>query len=142
VRRGLFRELTRYVATGGAAALVDSGVFATMLRVGLGTAVAGSFSFCIAAVVNFLLTSRFVFAEPATLRRFRLFFLGALAGMAINVSVTVAVVAALAWPPLLCKIIGIGTAFIANFAINALIVFRAAPAQRLGAAEPGCASGD
>jgi putative flippase GtrA len=112
-----------YLFTGGAAAIVDVGGFWGLHAAGLAIAPAAILSFCLAAVVNYLLTSRFVFSQRAGLRRFALFFAFALVGLTINASVTTAV-ALLGVFPVLAKVAGVAVAFVANFLMNALIVFR------------------
>lgn len=122
--RAHIRGLLRYVATGGAAAVVDLGGFLLLTSQAVAVAPAAVISFVAAAVVNYMLTSRFVFASQASLRRFALFFAVALVGLAVNVGVTVLAATVLHLPPGFAKVIGIGTAFLLNFALNAGIVFR------------------
>jgi putative flippase GtrA len=90
--------------------------------------------FCVAAVANFRLTTRFVFRQQATARGFALFLIAALIGLGVNLSVTPAGIAVLGLPPIAAKIGGIWTAFMLNFALNVGIVFRnrCAPAARPG----------
>lgn len=119
-------KLLPYAMTGGIAAVVDAGGFALLLNAKLGVAVAGVFSFCIAAVVNYLLTSRFVFGREVSLRGFTLFFSAALIGLSINVGITLLGFYVLGLQPVVAKLIGIGTAFFVNFLINLRVVFRPA----------------
>ena len=131
--RALLARLMGYGVTGGIAAIVDAGGFALLLRAGLGVAAAGTASFCAAAVVNYLLSSRFVFAGRRSAQGFALFFVVALIGLAVNLGITLAGVYWLGIPPVPAKIVGIGVAFLVNFALNLRIVFRpsgaAAPRQ-------------
>jgi putative flippase GtrA len=129
--RALLAKLIGYGVTGGIAAIVDAGGFALLLKAGLGVAAAGTASFGAAAVVNYVLSSRFVFAGRASPQGFALFFVVALIGLAVNLGVTLAGVYWLGLPPLAAKITGIGVAFLVNFALNLRIVFRSA-----GAAAP------
>jgi putative flippase GtrA len=122
--RTLLAKLLGYGVTGGIAAIVDAGGFALLLRAGLGVAAAGTASFCAAAIVNYALSSRFVFAGRATAQGFALFFVVALIGLAVNLGITLAGVYWLDLPPLLAKIAGIGVAFLVNFALNLRVVFR------------------
>jgi putative flippase GtrA len=117
-------QLARYLLTGGAAAVVDLGGFSVLLRLGLPIAAAATLSFCVAALVNYALTARFVFGTGASARGFGLFFAVALVGLAINVGVTVLLSAQSGLLPELAKVGGIAVAFLANFAMNKLIVFR------------------
>ena len=84
----------------------------------------GILSFCIAALVNYGLSSRFVFAHSATAQGFALFFVAALIGLSVNLGVTLAGVYLAGLVPIVAKIVGIGTAFLVNFALNLLVVFR------------------
>jgi putative flippase GtrA len=131
--RALLAKLIGYGVTGGIAAIVDAGGFALLLHLGLGVAAAGTASFCTAAVVNYALSSRFIFAGRASPKGFFLFFGVALIGLAINLGITLTGVYWLGLPPLLAKIAGIGAAFLVNVALNLRIVFRpsgeAAPRQ-------------
>lgn len=116
-------HFVRYVIVGGGAAIVDFGGFVVLIALGLPVLVAAATSFAVAAVVNFTFSALFAFRSPPTWRRFALFVAFALVGLAINTAATVLAVAAGA-PPWLGKIIGIGTAFLFNFALNRMIVFR------------------
>jgi putative flippase GtrA len=122
--RSTLTKLVRYGVTGGIAAIVDAGGFALLLEAGLAVAGAGTLSFCIAALVNYGLSSRFVFARSATAQGFALFFVAALLGLSVNLGVTLAGVYLAGLPPIVAKIAGIGTAFLVNFALNLLVVFR------------------
>jgi putative flippase GtrA len=61
-----------------------------------------------------------VFARSASAPGFALFFVAALIGLSVNLGVTLAGVYLAGLPP----IVGIGTAFLVNFALNLLVVFR------------------
>jgi putative flippase GtrA len=117
------RTLFRYILTGGSAAVVDVSVFAALHRAGVPIAVAATCSFCVAAMVNYTLTSIFVFRKPLSPRGFVMFFGVALLGMSINVGVTVAGSALTPLGPILSKVAGIGTAFLLNFWLNSTFVF-------------------
>ncbi len=82
-------RLLGYASTGGTAAIVDIGGFRLLSTVGTHVIIAATCSFCVAAVVNFLLTSRWVFHVRATGRGFFLFLMGATAGLLVNVAVDV-----------------------------------------------------
>jgi putative flippase GtrA len=126
--RALLVRLLRYGVTGGIAAIVDAGGFALLLQAGLGVAFAGCTSFGVAAVVNYLLSSRFVFSSGATAQGFARFFVAALIGLLVNVGVTLAGVYWIGLPPVAGKILGIGIAFLVNFTVNLMFVFRVADA--------------
>jgi putative flippase GtrA len=122
-------KLIRYFFTAGAAAVVDVGGFA-LLREVMPLAVAAVTSFCLSTVVNYLLTSRYVFARAATIRGYGLFFVGALGGLLVNVGMTLAGSLYVGIAPVLAKLIGVGTAFLANFWLNQRFVFRTATVGR------------
>jgi putative flippase GtrA len=125
-----FAKLRLYGLTGGAAAVVDIGVFAVLKSGPLPVPAAAASAFGVAALVNYALTSRFVFREPMSWRRFRAFLVFAIVGAGVNVGVTSLGALALGAPALLAKASGIGTAFLVNFWMNAVIVFRSpAPAD-------------
>lgn len=117
-------KIIAYAMTAGVAAVVDAGGFALLVQAGMVIPAAGLLSFAIAAIVNYLLTSRFVFAQSASLRGFALFFSAALVGLSVNVGLTVLGVYALGLQPVVAKLFGIGTAFFVNFLINLRVVFR------------------
>jgi putative flippase GtrA len=122
------RQLLRYVVSGGTAAVVDVGGFALLRLIGMPIALCAVVSFCVAAVVNFLLSSRYVFHRTPTVRGFCLFFAAALGGALLNVSVTLLGSLYLRLLPELAKILGCGIAFLCNFWINQRVVFRRGPA--------------
>jgi putative flippase GtrA len=117
------RKLLQYGVTGGVAAVVDAGGFVLLVNAKLNIVVASCLSFCIAVLVNYSLTSRFVFNCKTTFGGLATFAAAALIGLMVNVGITLlgAVVAGL--PPLAAKLVGIGTAFIVNFLINLRVVF-------------------
>ncbi len=118
------QKLGRYFFTGGLAAIIDLGFFTFLENSGLKIWIAALLSFLIAAVVNYLASASFVFKQRTTFHRFLLFLLGALCGLAVNVSVTSISAAFIGLIPIYAKIFGIGTAFGFNFLINANFVFK------------------
>jgi putative flippase GtrA len=121
--RDFVRRFLQYGVTGGIAAVVDAGGFILLMHSRLSIVVAGCLSFCVAALVNYNLTSRFVFNCEATIRGFAQFVAAALIGLTVNVGVTFVGVFTMALPPLVAKLMGICIAFVANFLINLRIVF-------------------
>ncbi|MEM1131183.1 MAG: GtrA family protein [Pseudomonadota bacterium] len=113
-----------YLASGGTAAVVDLGAYIVLVHLDLAPFPAAVLSFCFACVVNFLLSARYVFRTDAGLARFRQFFVFAVIGLVINATVTTAVASVLPEPIWLPKLVGIAVAFVFNFLINALHVFR------------------
>lgn len=123
----LRRQGARYLLTGGSAAVVDVCVFAALIRAGSPVVVAATASFLVGSVVNYLLASRFVFPHARSLRRYLMFLAGASAGLVVNVALTSFLVTHTPLVPVAAKIVSIGVAFVFNFAINALVVFRHPP---------------
>ena len=119
-----FGQLGRYVLTGGSAAVVDLGVFALLHPAVLPVPAAAACSFGLAAVENYVVTSRFVYRQPLSVRRWLMFLLFAFLGFVVNVSTTVAVADLTPLPSVVAKIVGIGTAFFLNFLLNSIVVFR------------------
>ena len=116
-------KLFGYFLTGGTSALVDVGGFYFLFKYGFNIFLAASISFSLAAIVNYQLTSRFVFNQIPTKNRFYKFLIVALFGLAINVSITGVLVNFLDYNPILSKLIAVVLAFIVNFSLNLMIVF-------------------
>lgn len=127
--KDLARKLSRYVCTGGAAAIVDAGGFWILCLFRMPIIPAATISFSAAAVVNFLLTSKLVFRQRATPQRFLLFVSVAIIGLCVNVGITWVGIVYLGVRPVFAKIGGIASAFSLNFTLNAAVVFRAAGFQ-------------
>jgi putative flippase GtrA len=123
-------KLLRYFFTAGAAAIVDVGGFALLCLTPLPIAASAVASFCAATVVNYLLTSRYVFNRASTLRGFGLFFVAAVGGLIVNVSMTLVGSLYFGIAPVLAKLVGVGTAFLVNFWLNLRIVFRTPSVER------------
>ena len=121
--RGFVWRLLQYGVNGGIAAVVDAGGFVLLVNAKLSIVVASCLSFCIAAFVNYNLTSQFVFDREATVRGFASFLVAALIGLTVNIGVTFMGVFMMGLPPLAAKLMGIAIAFIVNFLINLRIVF-------------------
>jgi putative flippase GtrA len=122
-------KLVRYFFTAGMAAVVDVGGFAILRLTPIPIAVAAVMSFCIAAIANYLLSSRYAFHRVPTLRGFGLFLVAALGGLAVNVSVTLLGSVYFGIAPVLAKIGGVGTAFLFNYWLNLRVVFRSGRAE-------------
>jgi len=119
----------RYFFTAGAAAIVDVGGFAILCAI-FPIAVSAVTSFCAATIVNYLLSSRFAFHRMPSLRGFGLFFVAAVGGLLVNVSVTVIGSLCVGIAPVLAKIVGVGIAFLFNFWLNLRVVFRLPAEER------------
>jgi putative flippase GtrA len=119
----LFDRLPGYFVTAGFAAVVDIGGFWALASIGLTIALAAGVSFMVAAVVNYALSTRFVFRQPASLGGFGRFLSAAVVGLGINVGVTT-LLAHQGLAPVLAKVAGVGSAFIVNYVLVTLLVFR------------------
>jgi len=120
----LDNKLVRYFFTAGTAAVVDVGGFA-MLRLALvPIAISAVTSFCVATVVNYILSSRYAFNKAPSLRGYGLFFIAAVGGLIVNVAVTLIGSFYVGMAPVVAKIAGVGTAFLFNFWLNLRVVFR------------------
>lgn len=122
-------KLFRYFLTAGTASVVDVGGFALLCLIPLPIAAAAITSFLVAAVVNYLLSSRLAFNAVPSFTGFGVFLLAALGGLLVNVSMTLIGTTYLSLAPVVAKIIGVGTAFLVNFWINLRVVFRARPVE-------------
>lgn len=120
----ILSKAIRYVFTGGLASVVDLGVFRGLLSISVPLGFSATSSWLIAATVNYGLTSRYVFKQAVSHKRASLFLMGALLGLSINVCMTLLLVRNFEIPPFWAKFLGIGTAFIFNFLINLLWVFK------------------
>lgn len=119
--------LLRYLMTGGTAAAVDIGGFALLSWTRVPLVFAAACSFGAATVVNFLLSSRWVFRATPTQRKYLVFLMGAVLGLLVNVGLTYIGIMYLELPRTPAKALAIGTTFLLNFWINARVVFRTEP---------------
>lgn len=120
----VLQKFIGYFVTGGLAAVVDAGGFGILHALGLAVLPAAVTSFVTAAVVNYQLSSRYVFNHKPTKAHFYKFFVVALIGLAVNVGITYWLVINTTLLPILAKVIAIGVAFFVNFLLNLLIVFK------------------
>lgn len=119
----LENRIARYALTGGAAAVVDVGGFALLAASGVQVVPAATCSFLAATVVNFLLTSRWVFSQRATVRRYALFLPGTLLSLVVNVTITSICAIELGLPRGISKVVAVGMTFLLSYWINARFVF-------------------
>lgn len=118
-------EFLRYLVTGGTAFIVDAGGFAVLNLLGVAVLPAAAASFAAAAVVNYALTSAFVFGGPRRSAGQALGFLAvALVGLALNSLLTVGFHAWFDMPAPLAKVAAIAVTLLWNFTANKRLVFK------------------
>ena len=113
-----------YTLVGGLAAGVDIGGFHWLAPRLEPLLLAAVLSFVLAAMVNYTLSSLWVYRRPwRSLRRAALFLAFACLGLAVNAGVTWWL--ASAWPvhATLAKVGGVASAFLINFWMNTRLVF-------------------
>lgn len=119
------RQAFGYLLVGGLAAIVDIGLFHWLTVRSTQVLLPAIFSFLVAAVVNYALSSVWVYRRQwRSWRRASMFLLFALIGLCINAGVTWWLAGNFAILPTLAKVGGVGIAFVANFLMNTFIVFR------------------
>jgi putative flippase GtrA len=121
---GMISKFSGYIVTGGIAAVVDLGGFRLLIASGFPLIASAILSWLIAAVVNYNLTSRFVFKHAPNRQHGLVFLLAAAVGLSVNAGMTTLSAEYFGADPVLAKFIGIGTAFFFNFLLNLLVVFR------------------
>jgi putative flippase GtrA len=118
-------EFLRYLVTGGTAFIVDAGGFAMLNALGVPVLPAAAASFTAAAIVNYALTSAFVFGATRRSAGQVLGFLAvALVGLALNSLLTAGFHAWLGIPAPLAKVAAIAVTLLWNFTANKRLVFR------------------
>ena len=120
-----------YTLAGGLAAGVDIGGFHWLAPRLQPLLLAAVLSFVLAAMVNYTLSSLWVYRRRwRSLRRLTLFLALACMGLAVNASVTWWLASTLPLHMTLAKVGGVAAAFGLNFWMNTRLVFgRAAPSQ-------------
>lgn len=117
-------KIVKYAGTAGVAAIVDIGLFWGLSELSVPVAIAAVASFLVASVVNYTLTAPYVFQSPMSFLQYGMYLSTASLGFAINVGVTLYLSEVVGFIPPLAKLIGVGIAFFANFALNSALVFR------------------
>lgn len=125
-RAVLARQAMGYLLVGGLAAVVDIGLFHLLVSRVEGVLLPAAASFLVAAVVNYSLSSVWVYRRQwRSISRAATFLLFALVGLCINAGGTWWLVHFLPIPATLAKVGGVGIAFAVNFLMNTFVVFRA-----------------
>lgn len=123
----LARQALGYLMVGGLAAVVDIGLFHLLVSHfdNAGVLLPAAASFAVAAVVNYSLSSVWVYRRQwRSWRRAGMFLLFALVGLCINAGATWWLAHTLPVVPTLAKVGGVAIAFVVNFLMNTFIVFR------------------
>ena len=120
-----------YTLAGGLAACVDIGGFHWLAPRLQPLLLAAVLSFVLAAMVNYTVSSLWVYRRRwRSLRRVALFLAFACVGLAVNAGVTWWLASTLPLHATLAKVGGVATAFGINFWMNTQLVFaRAGPSQ-------------
>jgi putative flippase GtrA len=120
-------KLVRYFFVGGAAALVDFGLFALLARVaGLPWFPVALFSFTLATLLNYLLSVRHVFESGIRFTRrheLMLVYLVSAVGLAINQVVLWFGIESARVDMLVAKLIATGTVFFWNYGARRYFIF-------------------
>ncbi len=121
----LKRSALPYVVVGGLAAVIDLVVFTWLAPRIYWTFVAALMSFIVAAAFNYTMSAVWVYRKDwRSLQRATSFLIFAGAGVSVNATVTAVLADFASLNPTLAKVAGIGVAFILNFVVNTIVVFR------------------
>ena len=118
----------RYLSSSVVALCADAGCFLIALQLGMSPARAAALGFCLGIAVNWVVSSRVMFADcvaqaGAERRRQQLLFaLSALVGLGLTTGI-VGGAAALAINPRLAKLVAVGVSFVTTSGMRHLLVF-------------------
>jgi putative flippase GtrA len=120
----LYGGIVRYAITGGVAAVIDVGGFACLSLTAMPVISAATCSFLTATVVNYILTSTFVFRTRVTFKRYFRFLAGSLFSLLVNVILTSFGAIILSLPRIESKAVAVGITFVLSYRINSRLVFK------------------
>src|SRR3546814_21148934 len=115
------RKAAGYLLSGGGAAVIAISLFRLCAPV-MGVTAGATLSFLVAAVANFLVSSRYLFGAGGGARKAVLFLVFAGVGLVINVTATTHITPASDLPLILCKPGRVGIAFLSISPVNYLLV--------------------
>jgi len=118
----------RYLSSSVVALCADAGSFLVLLQLGMAPALAAALGFSVGIVVNWLVSSRVMFAAsvaergPERRRQKLLFLVSACVGLVLTTAI-VGGAAALALDPRLAKLVAVGVSFVTTSAMRHLLIF-------------------
>ena len=125
---GLATQLTRFVLTGGLAALVDYGSYQAMLATGMWIHLAKALAFVLGTLTAYLINRRWTFRSSGGGARFASVMMLYAITFAVQVGCNAAMLALLpdsAWRITLAFVVAQGTATCINFVVQRAVIFRA-----------------
>ena len=128
LRAFLTGTFARYLSASVVALGADAGSFLLLLHLGVAPARAAALGFVVGIVVNWVVSSRVLFADcvadsgPERRRQQALFLVSALVGLVLTTAI-VAGGAALAIDPRLAKLVAVGVSFVSTSGMRHVMVF-------------------
>jgi putative flippase GtrA len=133
-RSGLLSQLGRFVLVGCLSAVVDYGLYQTLLHLDLDASIAKTISFVCGTTTAYLLNKRFTFHAPGTggTRQFAGFLLLYGSTLLVNVGMNALALTLVPndvpWQTTICWAIAQGSATTINFLVLRTVIFRGRPA--------------
>ncbi len=128
MRALLTGTFARYLSASVVALCADAGAFLILLQLGMAPASAAALGFVLGIVVNWVVSSRVMFADcvaqagPERRRQQALFLVSALVGLVLTTGI-VGGAAALAINPRLAKLVAVGVSFVTTSGMRHVLVF-------------------